>query len=117
MTPTDSTPVLARSSAAPSNPLDAPVLAAAGAGVVKPGLDVDVIAVPATAIVCGASGCDKPATHMLHHSPCGGATPSCAQHADVTREFIRDAFEDGAGAFHVTCEQDITPTNHSFRPI
>ena len=85
--------------------------------IAKPGLDVDVIAVPATAIVCGASDCDAPATEMFHHSRCGGGNPSCTHHAVEAREWLRRTFALDIEPYHYNCDDLITPTNHSFRPI
>lgn len=85
--------------------------------ITKPGLDVDVIAVPATAIVCGATECDAPATEMFHHSHCQCANPACAHHATEGREYLARAFAEDGEPYHLTCKGDITPENHSFRPI
>lgn len=85
--------------------------------IAKPRMDVDVIELPATEIVCAVSDCGLAATEMFHHSLCGGANPHCGAHADEGREFLRLQFASDSRVHHKDCDDLITPTNHSFRPI
>lgn len=82
--------------------------------IAKPGLDVDVIAVPDFALKCIDSRCDESAIEMALHATCGGAMATCAYHGFAIRHLLAAVTPDRP-RYHVACDQPVTVDNVTFR--